>query len=65
MTNELHSATIERIEQGLREWADPNSEARRRFDAAREKWDRELQPLTDAIAASERLTERDMQIIVR
>jgi len=54
--------TRKRIEEGLRDWNNPDSEARRRFDEAQEKLKPIFQPLQDAIAASERLTEKDYSI---
>ena len=48
-----------RIEESLRTWSDPDSAARKRFEAAGPKWEQALQPIEDAIVASERLTEAD------
>jgi hypothetical protein len=60
MTNE----TRQRIEDGLRDWNNPESQARKRFDSAKETWDRKLQPLIDAITASEKITEADLRIVI-
>lgn len=51
-----------RIENGLRNLADVGSEERQRFEAAQHKWDQILQPLENAIVASERLSAEDFAI---
>src|SRR5579862_1705796 len=51
-----------RIEEGLRNWKSDGSEARKRYEDAEEEWDKALQPLEEAITASERLTEDDFAI---
>jgi len=53
-----------KIEQGLRDWDKPGNEFRQRFEATHQKWVEALRPLTEAIEASERITERDLNIIV-
>ena len=58
----LSEETRQRIEDGLRRWSDSNSEARKRFEAVQDEWDRLLQPLEDALIASEHLTEYDFGI---
>jgi hypothetical protein len=58
----ISDETRKRIEEALRTWSDADSEARKRFEAAQPKWDQALQPLKDAIVASERLTEADFAI---
>jgi hypothetical protein len=58
----ISEETRKRIEENLRDWDDPNSEVRKRFLAAQEKWDEVLRPLEDAIIASEQLTEDDFAI---
>jgi len=52
--------TRRRIEAGLAQWDDPSSDARQRFDASKREWDERLQPITDALEASERLTAYDL-----
>lgn len=61
-TPAISEETRARIEEGLRNWGSDDSDARRRFEAAQSKWDQYLQPLKDAIVASERLTEEDFAI---
>jgi len=58
----ISSETRQRIEEGLRNWTQADSEARKRFEAAQQKLDQVFQPLEDAISASERLTEQDFAI---
>ena len=59
---QIADETRQRIEEGLRNWDDQNSVSRRIFDASQQKWDEVLKPLKDAIAESERITERDLNI---
>lgn len=54
--------TRRRIEECLRTWNEPDSDARKRFETAQEEWDRIFQPLEEAITESERLTENDFAI---
>jgi hypothetical protein len=61
-TPTISEETRTRIEEGLRNWCSADSDARVRFEAAQAKWDQVLQPLEDAIVASERLTEEDFAI---
>ncbi|HUG69943.1 MAG TPA: MerR family transcriptional regulator [Pirellulaceae bacterium] len=61
-TPAISDETRTRIEEGLRNWSSADSDARVRFEAAQSKWDQALQPLEDAILASERLTEEDYSI---
>lgn len=58
----LTEADRRRIEADLQAFDDLNSDLRMRFEAAREKWDRLLQPLVDAIDDCERLTETDLEM---
>lgn len=58
----ISEETRRRIEEGLRDWHKPDSEARKRYEASQQEWDRVFKPLDDAIAASERLTEKDLEI---
>jgi hypothetical protein len=58
----ISEETRRRIEEGLRNWSSADSDARVRFEAAQARWDQVLQPLEDAIVASERLTEEDFAI---
>ena len=60
----ISGATRRRIEAGLRDLGDPNSDTRKRFEAARDKWDKVFKPLDDAIARSGCLTEVDLEIVV-
>lgn len=43
---------------------DPNSEASKRYRASLEKIHKDMQPELDAIEQSERITERDLQIVI-
>ena len=58
----MSDATRQRIEEGLRNWDQPESEARKRFQAAQEKLNDVVKALEKAISASERLTEEDYVI---
>lgn len=60
----ISGATRRRIEAGLRDLRDPNSETRRRFEAAGAKLNKLFKPLDDAIARSECLTEADWGIVI-
>lgn len=53
-----------RIEEDLRNWHNVDSVARMRFEAAQGKWDKALQPLEDAIVASETLTAADFAVTI-
>jgi len=61
-TPAISEETRTRIEESLRNWGSADSDARVRFEAAQAKWDQALQPLEDAIVASERLTEKNFAI---
>lgn len=54
--------TRRRVEEELRTWGSAGSDARARFEVAQAKWGHVLQPIEDAILASERLTEKDLSI---
>ena len=54
--------TRQRIEDGLRNWNQP--EMRQRFQAAQEKLKAVVEPLEKAVAASERLTAEDYGIMI-
>src|SRR5437868_6549555 len=58
----ISAETRKRIEEGLLTWNEPDSEVRTRFEDAQEKLKPLFQPLQNAIAVSERLTERDFSI---
>ena len=60
----LTATKRQEIEHWLETWHDPDNEARLRYEAAKQKWDRKLLPLQRAIERCERLTERDLQIVV-
>lgn len=60
----VSESTRRRVEAGIRDLSDPGSDTRKRYDAAGEKWDKLLKPLNDAFAVSERLTERDLGIVI-
>lgn len=64
---EIIEETRKSIEEGLSNWHDPNSEAKKRFEASREYWDKVFEPLTEAFIDSQMLTERNynMRIIHR
>ena len=71
MRNELNVAvkpisekTRRQIEKGLRDLSNPNSDTRKRYEAAQRKWDKVFKPLEDAIAKSEFLTETDFGIVI-
>ena len=61
-TDHLSEGMRNRIERCLLEWHDTNSETRKRYEAASAEWQEKLQPLQDAIIASEQLTHRDYEI---
>ena len=54
----------EKIERGLRDFEDVNSELRKRFESEREYRDEGIAKLERAVGESERLSERDYYIIV-
>ena len=57
--------TKARIDDMLSRWPDRlTEEEKQRIKASREKWDVIFAPLEQAITASERITERDLRIIV-
>ena len=58
----MSDATRQRIEDGLRNWNQAESPARKRFQASQEELKVVFDPLERAIAASERLTEADYEI---
>jgi hypothetical protein len=60
----MDDETRNRIERELAELDNPESDVRRRFEASLAKWDEILRPLQAAIRESERITKRDLQIVV-
>ena len=60
----ISDETRNRIESGLVNWNDSNSDARKRFEASQKYWDRVFEPLKKAFEDSERLTEYDYNIRV-
>ena len=56
----LDAETRQRIEEGLREWHHADSEVRKRYEAAKRKFDKQRQRVTDALEGSERLTAEDL-----
>ena len=60
----ISDETRKRIESGLVNWNDSNSDARKRFEASQKYWDRVFEPLKKAFEDSERLTEYDYNIRV-
>lgn len=56
--------TRRRIERQLRDWDNPNSAARKRFEAAKKRLDREFKPLEDAIKTSTHLTADDYAVTI-
>ena len=50
------------IERLLDEFGNPDSEARKRYEAAAEKWDKAIKPLQDAIDRSTQFTAEDFNI---
>lgn len=50
------------IEDALDHWDDPSSDQSHRLEEALRKWDPMIQPLMDAVVATERLTEDDLAI---
>lgn len=58
----MNDETRQRIEREIADWHRDYSEARKRFEELRAKWDEVLKPLTDAIERCERLTEDDYNI---
>ena len=61
-TPAISEETRKRVEEQLHTWDSAGSDARARFEAAQAKWGQVLQPMEDAILASERLTEEDFSI---
>lgn len=53
-----------RIEAALRDWENPDSEARKRFDALRGERQRQLKHLHDQIERSTRLTAEDFAVTI-
>ena len=64
MANTISEETRRRIEEGLRNWDNPDSPARKRYEAAGKKWDKVTKPMEDAIARSECLTAADFGVII-
>ena len=60
----LSPETIAKIEKALEELKDPNSETFKRHQIAVKQARKRIQPLLDAIAASERITHEDLQIVI-
>lgn len=58
----IDQAKIKELEEALRDWDKPNSEARKLYEESRSEWEQTLDPLVDAVKASERLTEADFAI---
>ncbi len=58
----IDQATLKEIDEALREWDNPDSEGRRLYEATRSEWEETLDPLVEAVKASERLTEADFAI---
>lgn len=58
--------TRARIEHELAHWNDPDSPARKRYEAAQERMtqDPSWQKLEEEIAASARITEKDLQRVI-
>lgn len=58
----MSDETRQRIEEGLRNWNQAESETRKRFKATQERLTDVIDALEKAVAASERLTEEDYAI---
>lgn len=51
-----------RIEESIRTWNDPDSEARKRFEEEKKRLDAQHRHITEAIEASERNIDRSVRI---
>lgn len=60
----LSQETRKRIEDGIRDWHNPESPARKRFAEVEQRFAKEMQPLLDAIEATERITEQDLRLVI-
>jgi uncharacterized protein len=59
---QLDENTLEKLDKALQNWDSSGSEVRRRFEESRERWAGIVQPLVEAISASERLTKDDLAV---
>lgn len=64
MATTISEKTRRRIEEGIRNWHDLNSPARKRYEASAPMWAKEIRQLEEAVARSERITEEDLNIII-
>jgi len=59
---ELDEATLRKLDEALQNWDSSGSEVRKHFEESQEKWAVIIQPLVEAISASERLTKEDLAV---
>lgn len=52
---ELDEATLKKLDEAIQNWDNRDSEVRKHFEESQEKWAVIIQPLVEAISASERL----------
>ncbi len=64
MDEVISEETRKRIEEGLRTWHEPNSEARKRFEAAKKELDKQHRPYQELLERSTRLTAKDMMFTI-
>lgn len=65
---ELDPALVAEVEDRLKAFGDPthplHDEVCETFDRLQIEWEKRLQPLREAIAASERITAEDLAIVI-
>jgi hypothetical protein len=59
---QMDDETLKKLNETLQNLDSTGSEARRRFEESQEKWTGIVQPLVEAISASERLTKEDLAV---
>jgi hypothetical protein len=59
---QLDAETLRKLDAALQDWDNDDSEVRKRFEESQEKWAEIIQPLVEAISASERLTKEDLAV---
>lgn len=59
---QLDEATLKKLGEAVQNWDSSGSEVRSHFEESQEKWAGIIQPLVEAISASERLTKEDLAV---
>jgi hypothetical protein len=59
---ELDEETLKKLNEALQNWDNSDSEVRKRFEESQERWTGIIQPLVQAISASEHLTKEDLAV---